>query len=816
MKKILSLITMLVIAMTASADLAKKAQGGWFESCWMEFTGLSSSYDSYKGYVQKQGGSWVEIDGKLLRSYGSYGRVDALGLTAGTYKLKVVPFVGGAEQTALVSDDIEVKNFDRSGFAHFNYSGVGAYNNDGTLKSGAKVFYVTSKTAKTITTDVVTSDKGAKTTCTGMQSIIAAYEKGYDKTPIAFRIVGTVNAEDMDYFGSKEEGLQIKGRKSYSELNITIEGVGNDAVIYGFGLFARNTTSLEIRNVAIKTGMDDGISLDTDNSHVWIHNVDVFYGPNKGGDQKKGDGAIDVKGNSQFVTISYVHFWDTGKSTMCGMKSESGPNYITYHHNWFDHSDSRHARIRTMSVHMYNNYYDGIAKYGAGATTGASLFMDRNYFRACSKPMMISLQGADTKYGQDYGDAPTFSGETGGIIKSYGNKIVGTANYKPYSSTNKVDFDCYEVNDPNTPVPADVTTRSGGNKYNNFDTNGSMYTTYAADAAEDVPTKVTDRTWGAGRCQGGDFEFTFTAADDASYDINTALEAKLAAYKTASKFKGFLGEGEVIIPDASASFTLDGAAISFNNLTYTKSLPSADTQASFEVVVTPAEAEATVSVEGASSAGANTFVIAAPAAGATATATFTIRHLPAEMKYTIIIDKTKAEPTPEDPTLDGSTIVYFEAKNPACDNADVSQLIKVTSANYSTSKGTKTYKGANYGECMKMESSTVFTLTATDPCTITLVADVANKNIKVDDVAYKTDSNGCYTFTAVAGKTYTIKKGDSMNLFAIDFEPTATAVQNISAATSANASAVAKKIADGRLIIEANGKQFNAAGAQIK
>jgi hypothetical protein len=186
------------------------------------------------------------------------------------------------------------------------------------------------------------------------------------------------------------------------------------------------------------------------------------------------------------------------------------------------------------------------------------------------------------------------------------------------------------------------------------------------------------------------------------------------------------------------------------------------------------------------------------------------------MTYTIIIDKTKAEPTPEEPTLDGSTIVYFEAKNPACDNADVSQLIKVTSANYSTSKGTKTYKGANYGECMKMESSTVFTLTATDPCTITLVADVASKNIKVDDVAYKTDSNGCYTFTAVAGKTYTIKKGDSMNLFAIDFEPTATAVQNISAATSANASAVAKKIADGRLIIEANGKQFNAAGAQIK
>jgi hypothetical protein len=56
-----------------------------------------------------------------------------------------------------------------------------------------------------------------------------------------------------------------------------------------------------------------------------------------------------------------------------------------------------------------------------------------------------------------------------------------------------------------------------------------------------------------------------------------------------------------------------------------------------------------------------------------------------------------------------------------------------------------------------------------------------------------------------------------MNLFAIDFEPTTpTAVQNISAVTSANASAVAKKIAEGKLVIESNGKQFNAAGAQIK
>ena len=140
---------------------------------------------------------------------------------------------------------------------------------------------------------------------------------------------------------------------------MTFEGVGEDASISGFGFLLRNAGNVEMRNLSILNFMDDGISLDTANCNVWIHNVDLYYGKVGGdADQAKGDGSIDIKGNSQYITVSYVHFYDSGKCSLCGMKSESGPNYITYHHNWFDHSDSRHARVRTMSVHMYNNYYD--------------------------------------------------------------------------------------------------------------------------------------------------------------------------------------------------------------------------------------------------------------------------------------------------------------------------------------------------------------------------------------------------------------------------------------------------------------------------
>lgn len=153
------------------------------------------------------------------------------------------------------------------------------------------------------------------------------------------------------------------------------------------------------------------------------------------------------------------------------MKSESGPNYITYHHNWFDHSDSRHARVRTMSVHMYNNYYDGNAKYGVGSTMGSSVYVENNYFRNCKYPMLSSNQGSDA-----LGEG-TFSGENGGIIKAYGNEIVGATGiiYANAASVtgeaaNAATFDAYLAASAGEKVPSSYKTVAGGTTYDNFDT----------------------------------------------------------------------------------------------------------------------------------------------------------------------------------------------------------------------------------------------------------------------------------------------------------------------------------------------------------
>lgn len=519
---------------------------GWQESAylkWAPFEGASS----YNVYVDDK-----KIDAQLVRQYASYYRADILGLKEGTYSVKVVPVnAEGAEIAgANTASNLVVKSYNREGFAHFKYDGVGAYNNDGTLKAGAKVLYITARSAKTVSTTVNT---GKLETITGLQSIIDAYSKGKDKTPIAFRFIGKISLSDLDHISSSAEGLQIKGAK----MNMTFEGVGDDATVYGFGFLLRNATSVEFRNLAIMRCLDDAMSLDTNNSHVWIHNMDFFYGK-KGGaaDQAKGDGTVDIKANSQYITVAYNRFWDNGKASMCGMKTESGPNYITYHHNWFDHSDSRMARIRTMSVHMYNNYYLHNDVYGVGATMGSSVFMESNYFDATKRPIMSSKQGTDAK-----GDG-TFSGENGGLIKAYGNVFANKPDnfsYVPYAENN-TSFDAYEVSDPSEQVPTSVKTLVGGTSYDNFDTNPSLMYAYVADKAADVPA-IVEGFYGAGRLNHGDIDFVIpdeTVVTNGHQQPWPALASLLDSY-TSGVVKVF-GEGNAAGEGGSTGGSSEGGS----------------------------------------------------------------------------------------------------------------------------------------------------------------------------------------------------------------------------------------------------------------
>ncbi len=526
---------------TSNSGVQIQSVKGDQESLYATFKGVSGA-SGYNAYVKKGNGSYVKLDTQLIRQYSGYYRVDAVGLSAGSYSLKIIPVINGSETTnakqCALATNIEVVSYDRTGFAFKkndkNSTGdaSGAYNSDGTLKSGAKVFYVTSKTAKTISTTVVSDSKGTKKTFTGLQAIVTAYQKGYDTTPVAFRFIGKVNASDMDSLGSSSEGLQIKGKAAGSKMNMTFEGVGNDATIYGFGFLIRNSNNVEVRNLGFMTKMDDNVSIDTGNYNIWVHDCDFFYGAAGSGDHAKGDGALDIKG-TLYATLSYNHFWDTGKSTL----NSNGDvvDYVSYHHNWYDHSDSRHPRVRkSTAIHVYNNYFDGNAKYGIGATTGSSIFSEANYFRNCKNPMLSSLQGTDAQ-GQG-----TFSSETGGMIKAYNNKITGAAGLiyanagagtqGATSGANSKSFDAYLASSRNETVSSSYKTVSGGTTYSNFDTNSSIMYSYSVQTPDAAVSTIKSY---AGRVDGGDLKWTFNnATEDTNYGVIAGLRSAIDGYSS--------------------------------------------------------------------------------------------------------------------------------------------------------------------------------------------------------------------------------------------------------------------------------------------
>ncbi len=718
----------------AYAQVTVNKAEGWLESAYAEWAPVSGAA-SYNVYCDGN-----KIDNQLIRSYGSYMRADVLGLKAGSHTLKIAPVVNGVEGTA-ATKTVTVLAHDRTGFAFSNGRVPGAYNADGTLKSGAAILYISENTKNTVTMDVTTSAKGSKTTCKSFQGILNCYKKGFETTPLDLRFIGNVTDSD-----SLLQGDMMIDLGSSENTYVTVEGVGEDAVANGWGIRVKNAQNVEIRNLGImnvNSNEGDNIGLQQNDQYVWVHNNDFFYGDaGSDADQAKGDGALDCK-KSTYITFSYNHFWDNGKSNLLGLSEGSTDGYyITYHHNWYDHSDSRHPRVRYYSAHVYNNYYDGNAKYGIGSTLGSSVFAEGNYFRNCKFPMLTSMQGSDLYAGttSKSNDNATFSKEAGGSIKAFNNYMEG-GTFIAYGASmymlkgseasigsidSKADFDAYVITSRNQEMPASVKSLSGGNTYNNFDLNSSVMYKYTAD--EPAAAKANVMKY-AGRVNGGDFKWTFdNSVDDAAYAVNTALKSALVAYK--GTVKSIQGEGNlpVVAPTSSSSVASSSSS-------------------------SPKSSSSSQTPKSSSSVGVNEDPVD-------------------EDVSTTPIDKDVVHNFTEDATSSD----YFDF---------IGSL--------STSKGTVAFNGLTLTRCLKMESSTLIEFTLSKKATVTLVfnSDFA-KDVKVDGNKV-TASAGVVTVELAAG-SHKVAKGDVANLFLIVVDvdeasaPSSSSISSSSSATDESSS----------------------------
>ena len=698
-----------------AAGLTLTEQSGWLESAYVEWQPVKNA-EGYVAYVKEASASddaYEKLDDTLIRQYADYWRADALGLKEGSYVMKVTAVLKDGKTVSESTSSLEVEKYDRSGFAFSENSkfqtASGAYNDDGTLKKDAQVIYVTPETAKTCT--AVVNGKEV----TGFQSILDAKQSAgtKDTSPLDFRIVGCVTADDVDHFSSSAEGIQLKGKSAYTEMNITIEGVGEDAAVQGFGFLVRNSGNVEFRNFAVMAFMDDGVSLDTKNCNIWVHNMDIFYGSTGGdSDQAKGDGSVDIKGASTNVTVSYVHFWDSGKCSLCGM-SDSAEFLVTYHHNWFDHSDSRHPRIRVASVHIYNNYFDGNAKYGVGTTKGSSAFVEANYYRNCKNPMMSSMQGTDA-LGQG-----TFSGENGGMIKAYNNITVGASSLIYANSdagtakADAVSFDAYLASSREETVPSSYKTVAGATTYNNFDTSSAYDLGVAEediDDPQDVPSIVTKY---AGRMNGGDFDWTFQESDDTNYSVDTALKAKVVNYKSSVlAIGGYKGvDVEPSTTEKATESTTKATESTTESTTKATESTTKATESTTESTTKATESTTEATTEAPTTAPAET--------------TAKVHNF----------------------STDGTSSDFY-----------------TISGKLSSNKGTVSYNGLSLDTCLKIESKTKITFTTTDKAELVLVFNQKNSSdIKVDGTVY-TLTDGILSLEIEAG-SHEITKESTGNLY---------------------------------------------------
>ncbi|MGR6913890.1 pectinesterase family protein [[Actinomadura] parvosata] len=233
------------------------------------------------------------------------------------------------------------------------------------------------------------------------------------------------NLADLERYATAAEPYVIKVRGSItmepygkeiavaSDKSIVGEGAGAELVHGGF--FLDGVHNVVIRNLTIrdtyvpgdwdgKTKDYDGIQLDGAH-HVWIdHNHFT----------RTGDGLLDIRKDSDYVTVSWNVFSDHNKAVGVGWT----PNVVTkvtFHHNWIRGTHQRNASIdNTEAAHWYNNYVQDTAMYGTMIRGAGRLVVENSFYQGVPDPIVAKDPAAQVvRRGNVLRDSPGRSDSAG-------------------------------------------------------------------------------------------------------------------------------------------------------------------------------------------------------------------------------------------------------------------------------------------------------------------------------------------------------------------------------------------------------------------
>ncbi|MET9864650.1 pectinesterase family protein [Streptomyces sp. NPDC006386] len=225
-----------------------------------------------------------------------------------------------------------------------------------------------------------TGGAGGKVVTVTDQAALAKYAAAEE--PYVIRVKGSL---DMDPFGTE---IPVASDK-------TIIGVSDTAEIVhgGFTLDAGTHNviirNLTIRDTAIEGNWDckdtdyDGIRLDTAH-HVWIDHIRF---------SRICDGQLDIRKDSEYVTVSYNQFTDNNKTFGIGW-TPNVKTQITVDHNWFRGTKQRNPSADNCAyAHLYNNYLssqladgDPVWTYGNWSRGRTKMVIENSFYDGVQHP----------------------------------------------------------------------------------------------------------------------------------------------------------------------------------------------------------------------------------------------------------------------------------------------------------------------------------------------------------------------------------------------------------------------------------------------
>ena len=230
---------------------------------------------------------------------------------------------------------------------------------------------------------------------TGTEIHKAICDRAEEDTPLIILVDGTITpGNTSSQSGSCSTADGVIELKEIS--NISLIGVGTNGVFDQVGIHVRASSNIIIQNLTIKnvrkentdtpSNGGDAIGMESDVSDIWIDR-NLIFGSTMEGEEH--DGLIDMKNNTQDITISCNHLHTGGRGGLVASSDSGtdGSTRITWHHNWYDNLTSRTHLVREAHGHFYNNYYSRIHSTGINSRNGAKLLVEGNYFTESRNPL---------------------------------------------------------------------------------------------------------------------------------------------------------------------------------------------------------------------------------------------------------------------------------------------------------------------------------------------------------------------------------------------------------------------------------------------